>query len=304
MMSGGIVIAIAAVLWLIYLVPTWRRRSEYLATERNAVRLQQTMRILAETTELPGQVHLEISAREVAEKQKVLRKVQAEARERARAEALEEAAILRAELTARPPVAAQRSRGRKRARRTAAATMLMGVIALVWGVIILLGGGAPVLAIVGGLAAVGGVSAVTLLARPVRMVRVEPAPASAPAASQPLVDLADPLTPNIPQAAPLEPGWLPTELPQPLYNSQGSAAATAMARADAQDALRRAALAQVLAERAEQLSPPEPVTITPPQAPETRQGPPSRFAHMGVVDEYAEGGVETVDLIARRRNAG
>ncbi len=38
-MGGGVVLAIAAALWLLYLVPTWLRRREYLATERNAVRL-------------------------------------------------------------------------------------------------------------------------------------------------------------------------------------------------------------------------------------------------------------------------
>ena len=52
----AILIAVAAGLWLLYLVPMWRRRSEYLATERNAVRLQQTLRIMAQTTELPEAV--------------------------------------------------------------------------------------------------------------------------------------------------------------------------------------------------------------------------------------------------------
>jgi len=51
--GGGLVLALVAVLWLVYLVPTWQRRREYLATERNAVRLQQTLRILAQTAELP-----------------------------------------------------------------------------------------------------------------------------------------------------------------------------------------------------------------------------------------------------------
>ena len=57
-LSSGVVIALAAILWLVYLVPTWFRRREYLATERNAVRLQQTLRIMAETAELPGQVRV------------------------------------------------------------------------------------------------------------------------------------------------------------------------------------------------------------------------------------------------------
>ena len=52
--SGGtaILIVIAAALWLLYLVPMWRRRREYLATERNAIRLQQTLRIMAHAAEV------------------------------------------------------------------------------------------------------------------------------------------------------------------------------------------------------------------------------------------------------------
>ena len=54
--GGGAIIAFAAVLWLLYLAPTWMRRRQYLTTERTAVRLQQTLRILAETAEVPGGV--------------------------------------------------------------------------------------------------------------------------------------------------------------------------------------------------------------------------------------------------------
>lgn len=62
-LGGGVMLAIAAVLWLVYLLPTWLRRREYLATERNAVRLQQTIRVLAETAEVPAPVRAEMRAR-------------------------------------------------------------------------------------------------------------------------------------------------------------------------------------------------------------------------------------------------
>ncbi|WP_156027490.1 hypothetical protein [Mycetocola saprophilus] len=323
-LSGGVVFAAAAVLWLIYLVPTWRRRNEYLATERNAVRLQQTMRVLAETTELPGQVHLEISSREVAEKQKVLRKVQAEIRERAKQEALEEAAQLRAELTARPPLTALRAKARKRSRLMATVTLLIGAIGVASGSVIVAGGGQAVLLIVGAVMALAGISLLVALARPVKLVAVPEAVldqvvTTAPAESQPMQDLADPLPVAVPQAEPLRPGaWVPPVLPAPMYASEGSVAAASMARQDAQDALRRAALAQVLAERAAELAPEAPVSITPaattpatsasaaPAVPDrgTAERPPSRFARMGVVDEYAQGEDLSVDLLARRRNAG
>src|SRR3954453_20984185 len=63
--GGGLVVALAAVLWLVYLMPSWLRRRQYLATERNAVRLQQTLRILAETAEVPAEVRAEVHARSV-----------------------------------------------------------------------------------------------------------------------------------------------------------------------------------------------------------------------------------------------
>jgi hypothetical protein len=71
--GSSIVIAFAALLWLVYLVPTWFRRKEYLSTERNAVRLQQTLRIMAETAEVPQQVRVETSARSAAAQEKLLR---------------------------------------------------------------------------------------------------------------------------------------------------------------------------------------------------------------------------------------
>jgi hypothetical protein len=51
--GGGLMLVLAAGLWLVYLVPNWLRRKEFAATERNAVRLQRTMRVLAETAEAP-----------------------------------------------------------------------------------------------------------------------------------------------------------------------------------------------------------------------------------------------------------
>jgi hypothetical protein len=72
-LGGGAIIAFAAVLWLLYLTPTWLRRREYLRTERTAVRLQQTLRVLAETAEVPEEVRAEVSARSVAEQHRALR---------------------------------------------------------------------------------------------------------------------------------------------------------------------------------------------------------------------------------------
>ena len=71
--GSSVIIALAAVLWLAYLVPTWLRRREYLATERNALRLQQTLRIMAETAEVPQEVRVETTARNAAQLERVLK---------------------------------------------------------------------------------------------------------------------------------------------------------------------------------------------------------------------------------------
>src|SRR3954454_10610580 len=68
----AIMIAIAAALWFAYFLPTWMRRREYLDTERTATRLQQTLRVMAETAELPAQVRVEVSSREAARAERLL----------------------------------------------------------------------------------------------------------------------------------------------------------------------------------------------------------------------------------------
>src|SRR3954466_13269464 len=88
----AIMIVIAAALWFAYFLPTWVRRREYLDTERTATRLQQTLRVMAETAELPELVHGEITARDAARQERILRAEQ----RRADAMAARAAAMIRA----------------------------------------------------------------------------------------------------------------------------------------------------------------------------------------------------------------
>jgi hypothetical protein len=53
-----------------YLVPLWLKRSEYYATERNAARLGQTLRLLANTTEASKELRAELEARSIARKER------------------------------------------------------------------------------------------------------------------------------------------------------------------------------------------------------------------------------------------
>jgi hypothetical protein len=69
--SGStVLLLVAAVLWLMYLVPLWLKRSEYYATERNAARLGQTIRLLANTSEASKEIRAELQARSIAKKER------------------------------------------------------------------------------------------------------------------------------------------------------------------------------------------------------------------------------------------
>ncbi|MGO4593190.1 hypothetical protein AB4Z18_05140 [Leifsonia sp. 2TAF2] len=275
-MGGGVVVAIAAALWLAYLVPVWLRRREYLATERNAVRLQQTLRILAETSELPDEVRMEATARTVAEQQRILRRSEqktlaaaraeaaaharreqaiaeerrraAEEAERAAAEAIameraaRAAAAQRARVlataTAKPALSPQRRRRLRRARGLSTLVLVAGLIGLVSGTVVLFETGAALLAVVSaGAVALSG----WMLGRLARSQQPV-------AAAQPLVrtsvvapELYDHAQHEVPVQERLRQSWTPRPLPKPLHLSPGTVAAAAMASVDAAAELRRAA---------------------------------------------------------------
>ena len=65
-----LLLLLAAALWLVYLVPLWMKRSEYYATERNATRLGQTLRLLANTSEASAEIKAELKARSIARKER------------------------------------------------------------------------------------------------------------------------------------------------------------------------------------------------------------------------------------------
>lgn len=106
--GSGVLVAFALVLWALVLVPAWQRRRRSLQSERNALRLQRTLRMLAEASELPEEVHVEATAREAVAKEKLLRF----ALRRQRAERKRELAQLR--------LAAQREQLREREAKRAA----------------------------------------------------------------------------------------------------------------------------------------------------------------------------------------
>lgn len=68
--GSTLLLLVAAALWLVYLVPLWMKRSEYYATEANAARLAQTLRLLANTSEASKEIKAELKARSIAKKER------------------------------------------------------------------------------------------------------------------------------------------------------------------------------------------------------------------------------------------
>ncbi|GAA2090436.1 hypothetical protein GCM10009840_31850 [Pseudolysinimonas kribbensis] len=309
----AIMLALAAGLWFLYLVPTWLRRREYLATERTATRLQQTLRVMAETAEVPEPVRVEATVREAAKQERVLQaQERAERRrlaEQLRRDEVAERALDRSDLrTAR--VASGPELRRRRMRRTRVLASMLMVAATVVGaaqVVLIATTGAVtgswvvlVAAAAGACAAVGVQRRLDALTAP----RATGRPAS-PAASVPA---------EAPAAAADAPrAWTPVPLPRPRYLEHPVASPTAP-RIDAA-ALLRAAAAE--AERARRAAHDEPEVVpfrpraTPASAATStvsaggaRPGASSRFARMGLLDPADTAATDLDEVLRRRRWAG
>ncbi|MCS5718386.1 hypothetical protein N1027_09570 [Herbiconiux sp. CPCC 205763] len=317
-LGGGFMIALAAILWLAYLIPSWSRSRQYLATERNAVRLQQTLRILAETSEVPEEVRIEASARSIAEQERILKH---------RAVEREAAAI---------PAAVRTADRLRRSRAITAGVLALSVAVAVLGGMQAVYTGAWIILVAGVIASVVSITVLVKLARASRGLRL-PRPVVALVAQE-FVDHAEGDVSDVDDAADVaveestvpDSGWVPVSVPRPLYLGRASAAplgledatfepdefetgvaAIAMvespvpaavddqhresllrAAAEAEDALRSrlAAEHETVAELpvAREVEP-----VAPPA--------PSRFARMGIVDDDTASHLDLDAVLARRR---
>lgn len=314
-LGGGVIVLVAVLLWLVYLLPSWHSRRQFDAAERNAVRLNQALRVLAETSETPEEVRLELTARTAAAQQRLAKRALAEREqaaleharveaERARTERIAAEAAARvdleraraeraaAEAAARAEVAAARlapamrqARARRRLRFVATLAGLVGLGVLGWGVYETLTVGAQLLMWIG--APLVAASALVLH----RMSRV------ATRAAVRATDAAPRRVANV-QDVELEREereWAPRELPRPLTASAGSRAAAVLDAEAARAALRQAALAEAMRERAEAQRPPsiDSARVARAAAPE------SEFSRMGYVDD-AEIEAHVRGLLERR----
>lgn len=143
-LGGGVIFVVAALLWGAVLVPAWMRRREFRAAERNALRLQRTLRVLAETAEVPHEIRLEATAKEALAHEKMLKTARKRqdaerAAELADAKAEQVRAEIRAQQMKRKERAAVRSSRlqrpvARRVRATAALGALLGIVGSLVGI--------------------------------------------------------------------------------------------------------------------------------------------------------------------------
>lgn len=284
--GGGIVLGLVAVLWLVYLIPSWAKRQQYLATERNAVRLQQTLRILAQTAELPEEIRVEANAKSVATAQKILRTEEAKREAIRRAQEAARQREITRELAAAVPAVDAASRQPALAARRLRRTRLGATIVLAVAVVLVVVGALHlasawpmvVAAVVAGTVAVAVLSQLAAVsrARARRAIATAPGEWAAPKVAQPFQDFAF-SSAAASGAASASAGegraqdargdfddqaetdssrsWTPVAMPRPLYLRRGSARALARSSAAGPtttgdtDALRAAAERSALALR-------------------------------------------------------
>lgn len=273
-LSGGVIVLVAVLLWMLYLLPSWRGRFQYNASERNAVRLNQALRVLAETSETPGEVRFELNARTALAQQKLAKRVQSE-REAAELETLrEELAATRADPVIR------RARSRRRVRMTATSTLVLGLVVAGLGVWQLLATGSSVMLWMGGAAILIAAVALQRMAAVAGRVARATHAVAAPAAPRVAPELHDQGRAT----------WTPRPLPEPLVSVAGSRAQAAQAQLEAQEQRRKAARVAALRERAEQMAPEAPVALPAASSP---------YARMGFVDD-AEIEAHVREMLSRR----
>jgi hypothetical protein len=267
-LTGGgtaIMLAIAAGLWFLYLVPTWVRRREYLATERTATRLQQTMRVLAETAEVPDTVRVAATARDVARARRALRAQQK------RVDAV---------------VASAESLRRRRMRRTRALASLLMVGATILGLVqiwLMATTGVSLGAwfVLAGTLAAGGV-AIAVQRRLDQQAMPRAGEVRRPVRSGIPAELLE----GVP-ARPVAPApWTPVAVPPPLYRSRPTP--------------QRLARTLPVGEDVRPSAPVTPLRSDPPAAARATSG----FAAMGIVDPGETAAPDLDEVLRRRRSAG
>jgi hypothetical protein len=298
-LDGGIMVALAAGLWLVYLMPTWFKRREYAALEKTNVRRQQALRVLEETAPVPAveRVASIVSPTgQVTDRDKL-----AEAIKRSRdAQAARVASRQYAEESTAPAQAAtSKARVARRLRRTRAAATLLLIAALctvvVQGVLMITTGVAAGAWSILFFAAVVGVVSFAALGRLASIARRRASIVVAPAQARPMRTR---IVEDREAARPPVATWTPVALPKPMYLTR-SEAEPVESSVSPLESLRAAALESDRALREAQESP----EVSPITKPERAAAAASAFASMGIVNRSDVTGPD-LDEVLRRRRAG
>ena len=298
LLSGGLVFAVGAVLWVAYLIPSWVRRRHFAETEANTVRMQHT--IAAMTVAGLDTTHLrqaEATARAVHEQKKALRRAERESKKLARSSAHDALSPEQRALLAR--------HRRRRAREVALIFLLASLATLAAGIAYITYVGDILIAVIGGVGTLVTLAVLSSLSGPaqVTVTRRVVAPASV-------------FDQGARPAPPLR-SWTPQPVPRSLQQSPGSVAAGVVAQQQAADARRQAMaeqayVARVSASRRAEppISPAELVEASTRDAVsasrraepvEAATPPASRFAGLGIVDDADTGSFDLDSALQRRR---
>lgn len=237
--ASSLVLLLAVGLWVAYLVPSIVRRRTYQSTERNAARLQQTLRALAETAEGPSEAHAEVTHRGVAEQERRVKKAkQAAERAERRRQAAAEKALPTVRMPRNDEDRKRASSATRRGRLVTTTVMLIGLAACAggawfgmqtgnwWGVV------AGAVVVLGAFAMLHQLSRVATAqrsaaerlaaysaSRDVAAPDAETAPQ--PRLAEPLADFAPahraPTPERVADDDAMPAGWTPQPLPKPLY---------------------------------------------------------------------------------------
>jgi hypothetical protein len=306
-LSGGLVFAVGAVLWVAYLVPSWLRRRHFNDTEANTVRMQHA--VAAMTVAGLDTTHLrqaEASARAVHEHKKVLRDAERAAKRRARSSAHDALTPEQRSLMAR--------HRRRRARQVALIFLLASLATLAVGVAYISYVGDILIAVIGGVGTLVTLGVMSSLAGPAQV-----------SVSRRVVAPASVFDQGARPAPPVK-SWTPQAVPRSLQQSPGSVAAGVVAQQQAADARRRAMAEQAYVARVSTGRRAEPVEASTRDAVSTgstrdavstgRRAEPtgpraepveaasqaaSKFAGLGIVDDADTASFDLDSALKRRR---
>jgi hypothetical protein len=298
LLSGGLVFAVGAVLWVAYLIPSWVRRRHFAETEANTVRMQHT--VAAMTVAGLDTTHLrqaEATARAVHEQKKALRHAERENKRLARSAAHDA-------LTAEQRALLARHR-RRRARQVALIFLLGSLVTLAVGIAYIAYVGDILIAALGGVGTLVTLAVMSSLSGPVNVTVARRTVAPASVFDQ-----------GARPAAPVK-SWTPQPVPRSLQQSPGSVAAGVVAQQQAADARRSAIAEQAYLARVSTGRRAEPVEAStrdavsapqrtapvaaPPRPVEQPAQAPSRFAGLGIVTDTDTGSFDLDSALKRRR---